>query len=45
MKFDQMENGLGSRDLVRWKMADDKAGFYVSTEAQPLFIPKKQKAQ
>jgi hypothetical protein len=40
-----MENGLGSKDLIRWKMADDKIGFYASTDPQPLFIPKKLKNQ
>jgi hypothetical protein len=43
MKFEPMENGLGSRDMIRWKMADDKNEFYMSTEPQPFFIPKKQK--
>jgi len=43
MNFEPMENGLGSRDMIRWKMADDKNGFYMSTEPQPFFIPKKQK--
>lgn len=43
MKFEHMEYGLGSRDMIRWKMADDKNGFYMSTEPQPFFNPKKQK--
>lgn len=33
MKFDHMENGLGSRDLVKWKIADEQVGFYSSTSA------------
>ena len=40
-KFDDLEYGKGSKELVKWRFFDQKQEYYMSQSGAPFFMPSK----